>query len=86
MCDFFEDDDFMDEDSYEDSFDDDMESAEEFAGESEFENEPDRTKSEDDDFTAKDVFILGSAMGFAYEQGLRERKRRKRKRFSDDSD
>jgi hypothetical protein len=79
-------DDFKNTDSCEVSFDDEMEPAEEFAGESEFENEPDRTKSEDDDFTAKDAFILGSAIGFAYEQGLRERKRRKRKRFSDDSD
>ena len=43
-----------------------------------------RLNHKDDDFTAKDAFFLGCAMGFGYEEGLRERKRRKRKRFSDD--
>ena len=36
-------------------------------------------------FTARDAFILGGAMGFAYEEGLNEQKRRKRKRFRDDA-
>lgn len=56
------------------------------AGDTELKDKPDQAESQDDDFTAKDAFILGGAMGFAYEEGLRERKRRKRKRFSDDSD
>ena len=44
------------------------------------------SESQEDDFTARDAFFLGAAMGFAYEEGLKKRKRRKRKRFRDDSD
>jgi hypothetical protein len=69
MCDFLEDDDFMDET---------------FADDSEFDNEPDQAESQDDDFTAKDVFFLGGAIGFGYDEGLTKRKRRKRKGFSND--
>ena len=57
-----------------------------FNCESDLDDEPDNAESQDDDFTAKDAFILGGAMGFAYDEGLSERKRRKRKRLSDDSD
>ena len=91
MCDFFDDfeddfdnDDFRDDNSFEDSLEGEMD--EPFADEPDHEDEPDEAESQDDHFTAKDAFILGSAMGFAYEEGLRERKRRKRKKFSDDSD
>ena len=34
-------------------------------------------ESEDDEFTRKDAFLLGGAMGWGYEEGLEERKRRK---------
>jgi len=48
-------------------------------GNSEFDNELVQTESEGDEFKARDAFILGGAMRFAYEEGLRERKRRSRK-------
>lgn len=86
MCDFFDDfeddfenDDLMDEDSFDDSVEGEMD--EPFTGDSDHEEEPDETESQDDKFTAKDAFILGGAMGFAYEEGLRERKRKRRKKF-----
>jgi len=87
MCDDFEDDydegeSMDDEDSFEDNLEEDLEMDEPFAGDSELDDEPDQ----DDEFTAKDAFILGGAMGWAYERGLRDRKRKKHKRFSDDSD
>ena len=41
---------------------------------------------QDDDFTAKDAFIVGGAFGWGYEEGLREQKRRKRRRSSDDNE
>ena len=83
MCDFFEDDDFMDEDSFEDSLEGEMD--ETFAADTELDAESDEAESKCDELTV-DPFLIGGAMGFAYEQGLRERKRRKRKRFRDDSD
>ena len=83
MCDCFED--LMDDDNFEDSFDEDTEMDEPFAGDPEFDNEPYETDSQNDEFKARDAFILvGGAMGFAYEVGLRERKRSKRKKFRDD--
>lgn len=84
MSDFFEGYDFMDEDSFEDSLEGEMD--EPFTGDTELDDKPTEAESQDDDFTAKDAFILGGAMGFACEEGLRERKRRKRKRFSDDAE
>jgi hypothetical protein len=90
MCDDFEDDydesESMEENSFEDEYDANTEMDDSFAVDSECDNEPDQAEPQKDDFTAKDAFILGGAMGWAYEEGLRERKRRKRKRFSDDSD
>ncbi len=56
----------FDESEVEDSLDDDPE----------MDNEPDEADSHEDDFNAKDAFILGGAMGWAYEEGLGERKRR----------
>ena len=86
--DFFGDDfvqgDSMNEDSFGDGLEEEMD--EPFTDELDHEDEPDRTESQDDKFTAKDAFILGGTLGFAYKQGLIERKRRKRKRFSNDSD
>ena len=44
-----------------------------------------QAESQDDvEFTAKDAFFLGSAIGFGYEEGLRSRRRKKRNRFVDD--
>ena len=82
MCDYFEDGDFMEEDEY----DADMEIDEPFTSDTKLEDEPIETGSQDDDFTAKDAFFAGSFAGWAYEEGLNKRKRRKRKRFGDDSD
>jgi hypothetical protein len=91
MCDYFDDfeDDFdegefMDDDTFEDSLDGELDDP--FAGDSEFEDETDPAESQDSEFTAKDAFIVGGAMGYAYHEGLREAKRRKRRRFRDDSD
>ena len=85
MCDFENnfDDDFGNDDSFEDEYDEHMEMDEPFADDAECDDDPTEAESQDDDLTI-DPFILGGAMGFAYEQGLRERKRRKRKKFSDD--
>ena len=83
MCDFFDDSDFMDGDSFEDSHEGEMD--EPSADDAEPDEEFDGAESQDNRFTAKDALILGGAIGFVYEEGLNERKRRKRKRFSDDS-
>ena len=87
MCDFFEDDfdDFEDEgepmdedsDSLEGEMDDPLD------GDSDLNGEPD---PQNDDLTARDAFFAGTFAGWAYEEGLRERKRKKRKGSGDDSD
>jgi hypothetical protein len=48
-------------------------------------NEPTEDESQDNGFLTKDAFILGGAMGWAYEEERMKRKREKRKMFSDDS-
>jgi hypothetical protein len=83
MCDIFKDDDFIDEDSFEDSLEGEMD--ETFAADTKLDEEPIEAESQDNDLSV-DPFIRGGAMGFAYSEGLRERKRRERKRFGDDSD
>jgi hypothetical protein len=89
MEDYFEDFDdfgengFTDDDSFEDSLEGEMD--EPFADEPDHEDEPDKAESQDYDCTI-DPFFIGGAMGFAYSEGLREGKRRKRKKFSDDSE
>ena len=81
MEDFFDnfDDDFdeMDEDSFEESFEEELEMDDTLDGDNKSDDEPEQAESEEDKFTAKDAFLLGGAMGFAYEVGLEERKRRK---------
>ena len=81
MEDFFDnfDDDFdeMDEDSFEESFEEELEMDDTVEGVTELDDEQDNVESEKDKFTAKDAFLLGGAMGFAYEVGLEERNRRK---------
>ena len=92
MCDFFKNGDFMDDDydegestlnrSFEGEYDGDTEMDDPLEGDSDLDGEPDDAESKDD-FNAKDAFFLGGAFEFGYEQGLRERKRRKRKRLGD---
>ena len=81
MEDFFDnfDDDFdeMDEDSFEESFEEEVEIEDTVEGDNKSDDEPEQAESEEDKFTAKDAFLLGGAMGFAYEEGLEEGKRRK---------
>ena len=98
MCDDFEndfdnDDDFMGEDQFEDSIEGEMD--EPFTGDTDLDDELEKAESQGDDLTL-DPFILGGAMGFAYEEGFEEgrrkrllkgqSKRRKREKFSDDSE
>ena len=83
MEDFF--DDFFD-DSFEDNLEEDLEMDEPFDDDTEFDDEPGEAESQDDEFTARDAFFLGSAIGWTYKDVLREWKRRKRKKFSDDSE
>jgi len=70
--------------SHKDEYDADEEMDDSLDGDSECDAEPNPAESQNDDFTTEDAFYLGGAIGFGYEEGLRERKRRKRKRFSDD--
>ncbi len=76
----------MDEEFYEDSFEDDMEMSEPPTDDPGLDDDLYETDSKEDDyFTARDAFFLGSAIGWGYEEGLRERKQRKRKKFRDES-
>jgi len=77
MCDFdddfedVEDDSFMDDEFDDDEFDSDTFGDEEF-------DEPDESEAEDNDFTAKDAFFLGGAMGWAYGEGFQDAIRQRR--------
>ena len=77
MCDFdddfddVEDDSFMDEDQCEDEIESDPLEDDEF-------DESDETESENDDFTAKNAFFLGSALGWAYGEGFQDAIRQRR--------
>jgi hypothetical protein len=85
MCDFIDDyDDFENGDSFGDEFDEETELDDLLAGDSEFEDETDPAESKDREFTASDAFLVGSFAGWAYEEGLKERKRRKHKKVSGD--
>ena len=92
--DFNNDGDFMDDDSFEDTFDEDLEPENSFDDDLESDsNEIAKDEPCDDNLTAREATILGGAMGFAYEEGVEEGrrkrllkeqyKRRKRKKFSD---
>jgi hypothetical protein len=75
----FDEDEFMDSDSFEDSFDSDFESDEQLEDEDPIEHESLNDDNDDDDndkFDIEDSFILGGAMGLAYEAGLNEREQR----------
>ena len=73
----FGEDDFMDDDSFEDDSYENFEMEDSLDDTSEIEGEPTGDDICDDEFTTKDAVILGSAMGWAYEEALEERKRRK---------
>ena len=75
---------FDDGDSMEDSFDDDFGSEDSIDDDIGIEDEPTEDDMHDDEFTMKDAVILGSAMGFAYEEGLEEAERRKLEKKMDD--
>jgi hypothetical protein len=91
MCDFFDDfddfknDGFMDDDSVEDKIEEDLEMEEPLDGDSEFDNETDQPESEGDELVV-DPFLIGGAMGYAFGEGMRERKRRKPKKPDDGLD
>jgi hypothetical protein len=66
----FDEDEFMEEP--EDNFEEDLE----------IDDEPIEDESQNNGFSTKDSFIISGAAGFGYYEGLRERKLRKRKKFS----
>jgi hypothetical protein len=88
----FENEEFMDNDSFEDRLDGAKDNLEDFEDLTEPDDEllddsdVEGESQPEDEFTAKDAFIIGGAMGYAYHEGRRERKRRKRKKLSDESD
>ena len=73
----FDEGEFIDEDSFEDSLEENLEMDDLFDDDNKSDDKPEQAESEEDEFTAKDAFLLGNAMGWAYEEGLEERKRRK---------
>ena len=83
MCDFdddygeFEDDGFMGDD-FEDTYGEHLDEFE--PEEALIEDNPVRDEPDCDKFTGRDAFILGGAMGWAYEEGLEEGRRKRRKR------
>ena len=89
MCDFdddygeFGDDGFMD-DGMEDSFGEHLDDYE--PEEALIEDNPVRDEPDCDRFTGRDAFILGGAMGWAYEEGLEEGRMERRKRKKADAD
>ncbi len=84
--DCFDDKDFMDDDSFEDGFDENLEPENLSNDDSGIEDEHTDDIC-DDEFTTKEAIIFGTAMNFAYEEGLEEGKRRKlEKKIEDDQD
>ena len=80
----FENEDFMDDDSSHDHLNNENDNLEDFEDVKEpddglLDDSGEKESQSEDEFTAKDAFIIGGAMGFAYETGLRKRKRRKHK-------
>jgi len=87
MDDFFDDFDegeFMDGDDYADNFDENCEPEDGFEEGPEA-GDPGEAESQEDGFSAREAFFFGSAMGFAYEEGLEEAERRRlEKEMQDD--
>jgi hypothetical protein len=79
--DYFDDDfdagEFMDDDSFEDQLDSKFESEDQLDQEDPIENDPLNDDDDNDKFDIEDSFILGGAIGLAYEAGLNERERRR---------
>ncbi|MFC1839816.1 hypothetical protein ACFL1N_09560 [Thermodesulfobacteriota bacterium] len=68
------------EDEYYDEFDEDIIFEEDLDNLDESDNiinEDFKTTTPHDEFTIEDAFFLGSMMGFAFEEGLEEKRRRK---------
>ena len=68
---------FMDGDDFEDKFDENFDPEGCSEDEPEVSGEPDEAESQEDAFSAREAFFFGSAMGWAYEEGLEEAERRK---------
>jgi len=80
MCDFdddFGDEGFMEDEFFEDCLGDDMETEEPPDGNTDIEGESEGADSMNDEFTAKDAFFIGGAMGWAHEEGMAERRKSK---------
>jgi len=77
---------FMDGDDFEDRFDENCELEDGFEEGPESADKPDGTESLDDGFSAREAFMFGVAMGFAYEEGLEEAERRKLEKNMQDKD
>ena len=73
----FDEGEFMDDDSFEDHLDSEFETEDPLDQEDPMENESLDGKEDNNEFDLEDAFILGGAMGLAYEAGLNERKRRR---------
>ena len=68
-------------------FEEELEIDDFFDDDNKFVDEQDSAESEDDEFTARDAFLLGGAMGWAYEEGLEKAERRKvEKEMNDKTD
>lgn len=79
MCDFdgdFEGDDFMEDDYFEDCLGD-LETEDPPDGGADVGGESEDAGSVDDEFTAKDAFFIGGAMGWGYEEGREEAERKR---------
>ena len=70
----FDEGEFMDDDSFEDQLDSEFESEDPLDQADPIENE---FQDDNDKFDIEDSFILGGAMGLAYEAGLNERERKR---------
>jgi hypothetical protein len=82
----FDDGDFNDDDSFDDSSDEYFEAEDSSDEDLEMGDEANESESHDN-FTVRDAFILGGAMGFAYEEGLEEAERWKlEKKMNDKTD
>jgi len=73
----FDEGEFMDDDSFEDLLDSEFESDDSLGQEDSIENESLDDIDDNDKFDIEDAFILGGAMGLAYEAGQTERERKR---------
>ena len=73
----FDEGEFMEDDSFEDQLDSEVESEDLLDQSDPIENEIQDDNENIEKFDIEDSFILGGAMGLAYEAGLNERERRR---------